>query len=142
MCVCVFYVVYECDTCMYACAPRGREELVRTPVTGVTGSCELSCDCWEVQLLCRNNRTSCLLGHPSPAVATALVFIYYYCVRARMGPCGGQRTTLASGISSPCTPPWVLGIRPRLPGTHGKHLDLLARNAVVFMPSLPLSLPP
>lgn len=73
MCV---YFVYECVACIHVCALWGREELVRAPGIGVTGSCELSCDCWEVQLLCGSNKTSYLLSHLSVQLLPQLMFSF------------------------------------------------------------------
>lgn len=36
------FCVHWCFACMYLC------ESVRSPQTGVTNNCELSCECWEL----------------------------------------------------------------------------------------------
>lgn len=98
------YFVYKCFAHVYMYVLWG-PEVVRSPGTGV----KVLCKCSD------------LLSHlPSTNVAMA-VFIYYYCVCAHMGLCGGQRTTSVElGLSSHLS--MDSGIKLRLPHMHGKRL--------------------
>ena len=54
----MYYLLYVCSVCMYACEPSvhpsalgGQEEGMETPGTRVIGNCEpLLCGCWESKL--------------------------------------------------------------------------------------------
>lgn len=118
----------ECAACTYVCAPWGREELVRSPGSGVTDRCELSCDCWEASPgAVQSGRRSYLLGQHN-CYHNCCFHLLSLCM-CMHGSVWGQRTTFTELFLALYRSP-ALGIKLRLPGAHSKHLYSPARHSL------------